>query len=179
MRRKEMRSRKTINGLLLIGMVFYILLLLWMILFKYVMPWELFSQSRYFSRSMNLLPFFDVIKGNFTMLDIYGNILVFIPMGIYISMFSSRTRWYINLLKVAGISFGIELVQYLLAIGASDTTDIVTNSIGGLIGILIYMLIRKAVKTPERARSFITVCSMVVMVAAAGLVGTLLIVNGW
>jgi len=174
-----MKSRKVMNGLLISGLIFYILFMLWTIIFKYVMPWQLFSPDRYYSRTVNFIPFLDVVKGNFTALDIYGNILVFVPMGIYVSMFSSRTKWYLNLLKIVGVSFAIEFTQYVLAIGAADTTDIVTNSIGGLIGIMIYIIIIKMAKTAERAKNFIVICSVLVMVPAAGLIGALVFVNGW
>ncbi|MCG4709134.1 VanZ family protein, partial [Flavonifractor plautii] len=59
---------------------------------------------------------------------------------------------------------------YILGLGATDTTDIITNTVGGLIGIGIYTVIEKLFKNKVKVKNFVTICSTVVMV----FVGTLL-----
>jgi len=172
-----MKKKRWLDGVLYVGFAFYILLLLRVVVFKYVMPWGLLSEERYFSRTVNLVPFSDVINGNFTTLDIYGNILIFIPLGIYFSVFFSKTKVYVNLLKVILVSLTIELLQYILAIGAADTTDIITNTAGGLAGIGIYMGIRLIAKSEAGARKAVTLCSMVTMMFTIIIVSLLFIAN--
>lgn len=41
------------------------------------------------------------------------------------------------------LSLSFESLQYLLAIGASDITDIITNTLGALIGLSFYALLIK------------------------------------
>ena len=44
----------------------------------------------------------------------------------------------LKLLIIAGISLLLEITQYILAIGSSDITDLITNTAGGLLGCLLY-----------------------------------------
>ncbi len=163
-------KKKTLNTLFIISFVFYSVFLLWNIVFKYVSPLELFSSGRYFSRTINLIPFNDIINGYYNSLDIWGNVILFIPLGIYISMFLKNSRLHKNILKIAGISLLFEVCQYVFAIGASDITDIITNTIGGIIGILIYLLIKKAIKDDNKVKNFVSICSTLIMIPVSVLV---------
>lgn len=73
------------------------------ILFKYASPLELFSDDRYFSRSINMIPFNDLFEGNYLKLDVCGNMILFAPFGVYLKLYSSK-QWY-KLLPVAVIIF--------------------------------------------------------------------------
>ncbi|MEW9094630.1 MAG: VanZ family protein [Clostridiaceae bacterium] len=160
-------KKKTINILFIVGFVFYILFLLWNIPFKYVSPLELFSKNRYYSRTLNLIPFYDIFNGKFNRLDIYGNIILFIPLGIYINIFAKDSKMYKNICKIFVISLIFEVSQYVFGIGASDITDVITNTTGGIIGIGIYMAIKKIFKDYTKTKNFITICSILVMVPVA------------
>lgn len=87
-------KKKIINILFTIGFVFYISFLLWNIPFKYVSPLEVFSTNRYFSRTLNLIPFYDIFNGNYNSLDIWGNIILFIPLGIYMNIINKNNAIY-------------------------------------------------------------------------------------
>ena len=157
-------KKKIINILFILGFVFYIIFILWNIVFKYVSPLELFSSNRYCSRTLNLIPFYDIFNGNYNRLDIFGNIILFIPLGIYINMVGKNSKVSKNIYKIIIISLIFEVSQYVFGIGASDITDIITNTIGGVIGIGIYMAIKKIFKDDNKVKTFITICSMVVMI---------------
>lgn len=62
------------------------------------------------------------------------------------------------------ISLIFECIQYVFGLGASDITDIITNTIGGLVGVVIYMLIKTIFNDRIKVKNFITACSMIVMV---------------
>lgn len=68
---------------------------------------------------------------------------MFIPLGIYVGMFLKKLKWYENIVIIALISLAFEVSQYIFAIGASDITDIITNTAGGSIGIGIYLIIKR------------------------------------
>lgn len=57
----ESKVKNIIKNLFVISFAFYILFLLWNILFNYVSPTELVSKGRYFSESINSIPFNDII----------------------------------------------------------------------------------------------------------------------
>lgn len=44
------------------------------------------------------------------------------------------------------VSLLFEIIQYILSIGSSDITDIITNTLGGLVGVLVVSILRKIVK---------------------------------
>ncbi len=150
-----MKKEKFINALLVISFVFYAVFIIWNILFKYVSPIDIFSTERYFSRSVNLIPFNDLLQGNYLKLDVWGNILLFIPLGIYMRVMK------FGRLKTAGMAAGIsilfETLQYAFALGATDITDVIYNAIGGLAGILIYEFLYLLLKKGERVKTFISI----------------------
>ncbi|EJO5348468.1 VanZ family protein [Clostridium botulinum] len=171
-------KKKVINVLFIVGLVFYIIFLLWNIPFKYVSPLQVFSPDRYFSRTLNLIPFNELIfNGNYDKLDIWGNVILFIPLGIYMNIINKNTHIYINICRIFVISFIFEAGQYIFGIGASDITDIITNTIGGIIGIGIYMIIKKIFNDNIKVKNFITICSIVIMVPVAIILMALFIYN--
>lgn len=155
--------KKTINNLFIAGFIFYVLVVVGEILFKYSTPLQLFGNREYF-RSVNLIPFNDIINGNFNKLDIIGNVILFIPLGIYLNIINPTSKISNNIYIIIGTSLGFEFIQYILGLGATDTTDIITNTVGGLIGIGIYAVIEKLFKNKVKVKNFVTICSMVVMV---------------
>lgn len=165
------KNQRVTDSLLAIGFIFYACFLAWIIMFKYTSPLEVFASERFFSRSINLIPFNDLINGYFNKMDLIGNIILFVPLGLYISMFFSSSKIYTNIYRVLLVSLMFEIAQYLLAIGATDITDIITNCIGGIIGIGIYSIIKLIFKTEINRKRFIAACSTLVV----GVVGSILI----
>lgn len=94
-------------------------------------------------QSMSMWPFDDLIRGRSHALEqILLNILMMIPMGLMLPLIY-KTKF----MKTVGIVFlcslSIELIQpYLMAGRASDITDIITNTSGGVIGYQIYIILR-------------------------------------
>ena len=50
------------------------------------------------------------------------------------------------------VSLLLEVSQYVLSVGASDITDVITNTLGALIGVLFYNISIKLFKTEEKAK---------------------------
>jgi len=89
-------------------------------------------------RALNLIPFgfvkdYIVDKHPLGMSNIVGNILMFIPMGMILSM--TGQRFDKALILLIGSSVCIEVLQYVLVRGVSDIDDVILNGVGGLIGI--------------------------------------------
>lgn len=171
------KKAKLLNRLLLAGCVFYASFLLWNILFKYVSPLELFSHDRFFSRTLNLIPFNDLLLGNINRLDIFGNILLFIPLGIYTNLYFENASHFRLIFGMALLSITFEVLQYVFAMGASDITDVIYNTFGGLLGLGIYSLLRGLFKTDEQLKMLIAIGSIIVMIAVSAIVTTLIVYN--
>ena len=74
------------NNVAKIIFVLYCLILIWLVLFKFSFS---FSQIPWFARTrrLNLIPFYYYIEaGNFHIKEIAMNVLVFIPMGLYLKI---------------------------------------------------------------------------------------------
>ncbi|WP_299512049.1 VanZ family protein [uncultured Rummeliibacillus sp.] len=112
-------------------------------------------------RSINLTPFDMIAEQGFT-LNVWGNILMFIPLGIYFANWMKKFHFWKVLGAIIGTSLGIEVLQYIFKRGASDIDDLLLNTAGGLIGILIYLVLKVIFKSKDRVRVAISIISIVV-----------------
>ena len=72
-------------------------------------------------------------------MDVFGNILMFIPMPFaLIWLFTSKLSYSTIFLFVVLASLSIEIIQYLFNKGVSDIDDIFLNTIGGSIGLIVF-----------------------------------------
>ena len=151
----------------------YFLILVWILLFK--MSFSL--DELYKSRSINLIPFMGsvVVNGRIYINEIIDNILVFIPLGIYICML--KEDWSILRKISVGffISLGIEVLQFILAIGATDITDLIGNTLGGIIGIGVFYLFSKVFK--NKTNKIINILALIVTILLVSMISILLLAN--
>ncbi len=152
--------------------VFYILLLIKILFLSRISLSELFNNQRIVNRSINLVPFKSISAYLFGSLDevkrfafgnVAGNIITFIPLGLYLPFLKKDKRVWINLLIVFLVSLLTEIIQGVLAIGASDIDDIILNCLGGLAGISGYRLLLVILKSDKK------VCTAVTILSAIGL----------
>lgn len=161
-----MRKTKIIKFTLITSFIFYTLFVIWNILFKYASPLEFFSDDRYFSRSINLIPFNDLFEGNYLKLDVWGNMILFAPFGVYLKLYSSK-QWY-RLLPVAVItSVLFEVLQYIFGLGATDVTDVIYNTSGFVIGNMIYTILNGILKDNDRVKLLVSVFAGISMLFVA------------
>lgn len=172
MRKKQ--GEKT-NFLVPILFIIYIMLLVWIILFK--LEFSISKLDTY--RVINLIPFYydNEIGMTFHLKEVLENVAIFIPFGIYLSMITCRLSFKVKVLLIFAVSFALEIFQYILAIGGTDITDLITNTCGGIIGICFYWLAVKIFRTKKRADSIIIILATVVTVAVIGMLAIILIAN--
>lgn len=127
-----------LNWLVKISFVLYFFLLTWIIVFKFRLD---ITTLRYL-RSINLIPF----KEN-ELKEIFINIFLFIPYGMYLRELSSKKSLTVAMIVLT--SFLFELLQYILHIGISDITDIMMNTLGGIIGILFISILEKKIESSK------------------------------
>jgi glycopeptide antibiotics resistance protein len=122
------------------------------------------DRNSYFkNRELHLVPFENTYKG-FTNLNdneykltnkqipyywyllirnIAGNILLFIPLGLFIPFFFQKISSVGKVLIFSFfLSFFIESVQYLFALGIFDVDDIIFNIIGAILGFHLFRFTR-------------------------------------
>jgi glycopeptide antibiotics resistance protein len=144
MEKSKNNQNKITAGLLTV----YLLVLTWIILFKMQFS---FQDLRHFAdfRRINLIPFAgSVIKNNqIDIGEIIDNVFAFIPFGIYISMLKPNRPFLKKIVPIAGVSLLFEVLQFIFAIGGSDITDLMGNTLGGMIGVGVYFLFCKLFST--------------------------------
>jgi glycopeptide antibiotics resistance protein len=71
------------------------------------------------------------------------NVMLFVPFGVFVAAWCDRFRIGIAVLCGAGLSFVIEMTQYLTRRGFLQVDDVITNILGTLAGALVYSGIRR------------------------------------
>jgi len=152
------------NTLTIVLLVVYLLLLTGIIIFKLPFYSPEVSEGL---RVINLIPFQGSFneEGHFLFSVVIYNVVFFIPLGVYICLLKSEWPFRKKILPIFGLTFTYEIVQFILAIGRTDITDILTNALGGIIGIGLYALLSKIFKdrTAKMVRIFavvLTICAV-------------------
>jgi glycopeptide antibiotics resistance protein len=95
----------------------------------------------------------------FAFSNVVGNIEIFIPLGVYLTLLKKDKRVITNLLFIFLVSLFVEVIQGLLGIGAADIDDIILNCLGGLIGILGYKFLLLILRDEKKVRTVLTILS--------------------
>lgn len=121
------------------------------------------------STSINFIPFrsiTDYLGSNsanvkrFAVSNVLGNIVIFVPLGGYLSLFRNRQNANSNLLQIVIVSLLTEIIQGFTGIGAADIDDLILNSLGGLAGILGYRLLVLLLGDAKKVRTTIAILSL-------------------
>lgn len=137
------------------------LLLLFMflsgLLFLTLTPPAGWSYQGPFQGTVNLIPLREGLRlfrfyyknGMWTALlvNFLGNILMFIPIGLFAGLLLDRPRWWKGTLWAFGLSLFIETAQLFVCRG-TDVDDLILNTLGGLLGHWLFLLLRRIVPGP-------------------------------
>lgn len=152
MNNKEIRR---LNILSIILFCIYILLLIWIVLFKcniylsitngYFEFKTLTLKERF---EYYLIPFIDYFNNDSTQTfikfkDGILNVFVFIPLGLYLSFFMKNNKFIKVIIYTFLISLLFEIIQLFSLLGSFQTEDLILNLVSGLLGYIIYKIIYK------------------------------------
>lgn len=171
---ENLKSEKQ-NTLTLVLFVIYLLALTWLILFKLQFTITVMDEGRI----INLIPLLGSFRDNgvIRFAEININIIAFIPLGIYICMLRTKWPFVKKVLAIVVLTLTFEITQFIFAIGRADITDVLSNTIGGIIGIGIYTLLFKVLK--GRTNKVINVLTAIFTILALLLVALLLGSHRW
>ena len=155
--------------------VVYIILLTWIILFK--MQFDISSLETMSLRNINLVPFAGslIVNNRVDISEIILNVAVFVPFGIYLCMLKEKWSFIKKVVPIFITSLAFETIQYIFAIGASDIADLIGNTLGGIIGIAVFMLLSKIFK--NKTIKIFNVLALIVTVIVVLFLGLLIVVN--
>lgn len=140
---KDNGKKNIMHVFLLYGVFAFYIVLLLAILFRTTHP----------TRSANLTPFYtincflsvyfspygkqNIIVHAFALSNLLGNIVIFIPLGVYITLFNKNKGIGPNILWILAATVAVEIIQYTFRLGIGDIDDVILNCIGGFFGIFI------------------------------------------
>ena len=145
----------------------WVLFLLYLALLSYLM---FFSED--FGRTnpdrgyaYNLVPFkeisrfvtyYDILGMEALIINLVGNVAAFMPFGFFMPVVSRRSRGPVRIILLGfGFSLMLETIQLVFRVGSFDVDDILLNTIGGMLGYIVFMicnLIRRKCYVRKRKR---------------------------
>ncbi|WP_431245897.1 VanZ family protein [Leifsonia xyli] len=140
----------------------YLGLLTWAVLWKLGMP-SLHGGTR----AVKLVPFVagDGYGVN-SMPEMLANVALFVPFGVCLGLIAPHARWWRAAAAAAAVSVGFEALQFALAVGSSDVTDVILNTTGAVLGWAVLGVARGGLRertAPVLAR----VCTVATVLALA------------
>ena len=156
-------NKKQAKRIRILGKILFILYIGFLIYFLFLSDWygregvmdeyrynlELFKEIRRFIVYREQLGAFAVFS------NLFGNILIFVPFGFFIAMASSSRSFFKALFNSLGLSLCVEALQLVTRVGSFDVDDILLNTIGGVLGYIVFMicnLIRRKCYVRKRKR---------------------------
>ena len=131
-----------------VGKVLFLLYVVFLIYFLFLAEWygrtgiseeyrynlELFREIKRFIIYREQLGAFAVFA------NLAGNILIFVPYGFFISVASRERGFFKTLFFSMGLSLCVEIIQLFTRVGSLDVDDILLNTIGGVLGYIIFLI---------------------------------------
>jgi len=123
----------------------YAVLLVGIILFKFPFQYQLTASGR----ELNLIPF----AGSYTdprglaTGEVVENVLIFVPFGIYLSTLIRQWSFARRTMIIAATSVAFEIIQFAFAIGRADITDVLCNTLGGILGIGLFAILARVLRS--------------------------------
>jgi glycopeptide antibiotics resistance protein len=157
-RRNNSKVNNVTSRLTTVLFIIYLIALSWILLFKLGVQFSYMGNRR-----INLIPFSEplILNGKIDVGEIILNAVIFVPLGIYAGILFERWIFGKKLFFFFLISLIVEGLQFILAVGAFDITDIITNTLGGIIGLMIFEAIEKAFNNSVKAQKLINIIAAI------------------
>ena len=95
----------------------------------------------------------------YSSLEFLANVAMFIPVGLFFLLLLGRRRWWLAIVLGVALTCSIEAAQLVIPGRVSDYRDVVSNSVGATVGVVIALMltwpaaIRRARERRLRART--------------------------
>lgn len=90
---------------------------------------------------------------DYSSVEFLANVAMFVPLGIFLVLLFGRRRWWLGILVGVGLTLAIELVQQVLPTRVPDPRDLVANTIGASVGVLIALVMTAGDARRVRAKA--------------------------
>lgn len=139
------KSRKRIRIFGKILFILYVGFIVWFLIFsdwygrtgvmqEYHYNLELFKEIKRFWDYKKQIGYLSMF------INLFGNVMVFIPLGIFLPMASRYRSFFTTMFAGFVLSLCIEVFQFITRVGSFDVDDLLLNTIGGVIGHIIFVI---------------------------------------
>ena len=178
---KTQKKDYILNSLFYFTLTIYIVLLFTTIIFKTLdSPLDLINGSYIHYRKVNLDPYiWDIYMTDYlNKINILGNVILFIPLPIFYRALSSKNsgKFFKSIFLSLFLSIFFEIFQFVFEIGVTDINDIILNTLGGIIGTIIYSLI-SLLLSKDKIKEFISIFGGTITFTISILIALIKIVN--
>lgn len=151
--------------LVIVAFAVYLALLAWVVLWKLEVPW--IGDAAGLDRPIKWVPFVPSgDAGASKPAEMLINLVLFVPFGLFAGALAPAWTWWKAAVAALAASLVLETVQHLISTGSFDTTDLIVNTAGALIGWAVFVLVRRR----SGERSSIVMTRICVIVSALTLV---------
>ena len=146
----------------------YLALLAWVVLWKLEVPW--IGDAAGLARPIKLVPFVPSgDAGASTPAEMLINFVLFVPFGLFVGTLAPTWSWWRAALAALGASLVLETVQHLISTGSFDTTDLLVNTAGAMVGWAVFVAARRAL----RERTSVVMARVCIALSALALVAVI------
>lgn len=76
--------------------------------------------------------------------EFLANLAMFIPIGVFFVLLFGRRLWFLSVLSGVLLTLAIEFAQRFIPGRVSDVRDLVANSLGTVVGVLLALVLTRA-----------------------------------
>lgn len=143
---EERKKKKLLHKIELLLFVAYVAMLCYFLFFAENLDRNFVDRTYHY----NLIPFKEIkrfwtyrynLNAWLVMLNLVGNVVAFIPFGTFLPVLFQKCRnFFLTVLLSMEFSLCVEIIQLLGKVGIFDVDDIILNTLGGLLGYVLYWL---------------------------------------
>ena len=132
-----------------------VFLIIYLMVLAYVCFWsegygrtEVQNTYRYnlvpFKEIMRFYTYRELVGIEAFLLNLFGNVLAFIPFGVMVPIVSRKNRRFFRVLGLTFLlSLFMECIQLIFKVGSFDVDDLILNTVGGIIGYIVFWLMNQ------------------------------------
>jgi glycopeptide antibiotics resistance protein len=175
---KYMNIDRKIRALAVSTFVFYIVILLWITILKCNLEAAVHG-VRIFLEPMSIGERFAYATSHFRWKDgtaraMLLNVFIFIPFGVLAPFLRGRTAPITNTVLAALSTLSIESLQLILAIGYFTYSDLILNTLGAVLGIIIYALFIRRMTDEQKIKALTFFNGLAIVVSIFAIINTVL-----
>lgn len=141
-------SQRQVRRYRILGKVMFVLYIAFLVYFLCFAEWygrtEPSEGYRYnlvlFKEIMRFIEYREELGVFAVFANLFGNILIFVPYGFFISMASTSRGVFQTLFYSFALSLGVEIFQLFARVGSFDVDDLLLNTLGGVLGYILFLI---------------------------------------